>query len=119
MRDRDEVALSLIGTECKYACEGEPDFEKRVKKAMKPVAQGHWMFPDDDISFRGAIAGVLMATDTTEEEKARISHTLKGMRSLAALMNGVPVDLERLADDQKSMEPIPLVKWWNEVKEAA
>lgn len=114
----DDTALALIGTECKAACAGEKDFETRVKKAMKPVKDGHWMFPDDDISFRGAIAGVLMAEETTQEEKDRIAHTLNGLRSLAALISGVPVDMDAMVEEQSKMEPVPLVKWWHEVKAA-
>jgi len=63
-----EVGLNIIATECKSACAGEPDFEKRIQKAMATVAKGHWMFcndHEDDLRFRGALGGVLLAPETT------------------------------------------------------
>jgi len=50
----NDVALSLIGTECKSACAGEPDFEQRVRKAMAVVANGHWMYCADLTASQGS-----------------------------------------------------------------
>lgn len=113
-----DVGLSIIGTECKEACKGEPDLEKRIRKAMKVVAKGHWLFSDDDLLLRGALAGVLLAPETTEEEKTRLTKTLEGLRALSAMMSGVPVDLDAIAEQQKIYEPVPLAKWWHEEKAA-
>ena len=115
----NDAGLSLIATECKSACAGEPDLEKRILKAMRPVASGHWMFPsDDDLCFRGAIGGVLLAAETTEEEKARILATLKSLRTVSAMMNGVPVDTDAaFRDMEDGPKQVPLVKLWHEAKE--
>lgn len=114
-----DVGLFIISTECKAACEGEPDLEKRIRKSMAAVAKGHWMFcsdHEDDLRFRGAIGGVLLAPETTQEENDRITDTLKQLRSMSALLQGVPVDTETMLQEQKDHPPLPLIKWWHEAK---
>ncbi len=113
----NDAMLSIVATECRIACEGEPDFIERIRKAMKPVADGHWMVTDDDTCFRGAIGGVLLAEETTDEEKERISFTLGQIRAIGALQSGVPVDLERMTENPENIELIPLIKLWHEAKE--
>lgn len=113
----DEAGLSIIAAECARDCEGESDFLERIRKAMKPVANGHWMYVnDEDLCFRGAIGGVLLAEETTEEERRRIIFTLKQLRSLGAMMSGVPVDIGAVASNPEEIEPVPLVKLWDEAK---
>lgn len=114
----DKAALAIIGSECKSACEGESDFETRIRKAMKVVAKGHWMYSGDDLLLRGALAGVMLASETTEEEKEDIKHTLEGLRTLNAMLSGVPVDLEAFVEKQEERKNVPLIKWWNEAKAA-
>lgn len=117
----NNVGLSIIGAECKSACEGESDFERRIKKAMSVVANGHWMFCGDheeDLRFRGAIAGVLQCPETTDEEKKRIIETISSLRTLGALMAGIPVDMEAMAERMEEHPSLPLVKWWHEAKAA-
>lgn len=116
----DNVGLSLIATECRSACAGEPDLERRIRKAMDEVAGGHWMFPtDDDLCFRGAVGGVMLSPETTDEEKDRIRATLDQMRGMAAMMQGVPVDTEALLKQMEGgPKPVPLVKIWYEAKAA-
>lgn len=117
----DTMELQLVAAECKSACAGEPDLEKRIKKAMAVVKDGHWMFPGEryaDLRFRGALAAVMLAEETTEDEKARVSNSLKQLRSLSALLNGIPVDTEAMLKEQEENPPLPLMTWWHEVKPA-
>lgn len=117
----NEAGLSIIASECQSACQGEPDLEKRIQKAMSAVAKGHWMFcgdHEDDLRFRGALGSVLLSPETTPEEKERITDTLKQLRSLSALMQGVPVDTEMMLKEQEDHPPLPLIKWWHEAKAA-
>ena len=89
---------------------------ERIKKAMRPVANGHWMVTDDDLCFRGALAAVFMDPLTTDEDRQRMEFTLTQMRSLGALMSGVPVDVGRVLDNPDEIDRVPLVKFWNEAK---
>lgn len=118
MARNESVGLALIAHDCKSACAGEPNLEKRIRKAMKEVAKGHWMFPhDDDLCFRGALGGVLLAEETTQEEKDRITASLQSVRAMSAILSGVPVDAGRLLDQMKDgPELLPLLPMWNEAK---
>ena len=113
-----DTGLAIIATECKMACEGEPNLLKRLEKAMNEVANGHWMFPsDDDLCFRGAVGGVLMAEETTDEEKEQLEFSLKQLRNVGAMLSGVPIDMDRLIEDnEKGPEVLPLVKMWHKAQ---
>ena len=115
----DTVGLSIISTECKSACADEPDLEKRIRKSMAVVANGHWMFCGDhqeDLRLRGALAGVILSPETTEEEKECITRSLKPLRALNALMSGIPVDTEAVLEELGETPILPLMKWWHEAK---
>jgi hypothetical protein len=112
----NNALLSLIAAECKEPCANEPDLLKRIKKAMVPVANGHWMVTDEDMCIRGALAAVLLDPETTEDDKQRITLTLEQMRSISAMISGVPVDIERVLDNPDGVETVPLVKLWHEAK---
>lgn len=117
----DHVGLSIVATECSSACANEPDFEQRVRKAMAVVAKGHWMLYRDDQEqdrFKGALAAVLLAPETTQAEKDRIGSTVRQMGAMSAMITGVPVDLEAVTNDIEANPPYPLRKWWVEAKEA-
>lgn len=118
----NDAVLHIIASECCRACEGEQDFEARCRKAMKVVVEGHWMLggnskADEDLCFRGAVGGVLLSKETTDEEKEKITHTLKQLRALSSLLSGLPMDLERMAREQEESPPLPLMKWWHETKD--
>ena len=85
---------------------------------MKPVANGHWMVTDDDLCFRGAMAAVLLDPKTTEDDKRRITFTLEQVRSIGAMMSGVPVNVEQALANPEKIEPVPLIKLWQEAKAA-
>lgn len=110
--------FQIVALECSHACAGEPDLEKRFRKSMA-AAKDHWMAPGDQDQFKGAIGGVLLAKETTDDEKNRINATVRALQAINAMINGVPVDLEAMvARQQEGPEPLPLAKWWHEVKAA-
>ena len=114
-----DVLLSLIAAECKTACANEPDVTERLKKSMRKVASGHWMGGNEDVWLRGAIGGVLLSDETTDDDAARIKQSLEEMRALSAMLSGVPVDMEGLSaliDRRDDTEPLQLMKIWDDVK---
>lgn len=115
---KESAILSIIAAECGAACKDEPDLIKRIKKAMAPVANGHWMSLDEDTNIRGAIAAVLLSPETTEDDKKRIEFTFSQIRALAALTSGVPVNMAAVAANPEEIKPISLVSLWHEVKAA-
>ena len=115
----DEVMIGIMVTECKDI--NEPDLAERVKACMKRT-YGHWMATDEDTQFRGAVAAAMVLSETPDQE--RIKASLKPLQALAAMISGVPVDLDRLLQEQEQAkeageELIPLRKLWDEVKAEA
>jgi hypothetical protein len=109
----------LVAQTIQSDCANEPDLEQRCRKAMKAAAN-HWMVTEDQQQFKGAIGAVLLAKETTEEEKARINATVRSLAAFNAMVSGVPVDLDAMIKNaDEGPAPIPLVKWWHEVKDAA
>lgn len=111
--------LSIVASDCKDACANEPDLEARIRKAMKPVAETHWMFAGsthEETRFKGALAAVLLDPSTTDEDKWRIEKSMKAAATLGAVLNGVPVDLEQALEDQKDC--LPLLRMWQDAKVA-
>ena len=113
-----DAMLSIVAAECRGPCANEPDLLERIKKAMQPVANGHWMVMDDDLCLRGALAAVLLDPETTEDDRLRITFTLEQIRSLGALISGVPVNVEQALANPDEIEPVPLIKLWQEAKAA-
>lgn len=116
------VEVMIMANECGAACALEPDFEQRCRKAMRPVIDGFWMLHgngprEQDLCFRGAIAGVLLDPMTTEEEKLQIQNTLQQLRSLSGLLNGLPMDVDAMLREQEKNPPLPLMAWWHEERE--
>jgi hypothetical protein len=70
-----------------------------------------WMVLDEDTQFKGAVVAVYTAS-TDEAEKERIKEALDSLRDLAALLSGVPVDVERVKVPDN---PLPLRNLWLEV----
>jgi hypothetical protein len=64
------------------------------------------------------IAVVTLITILEGEEKERILHEFKMLKSLGAAIDGVPVDLASLSEESERMrfEPVGLIKIWNETK---
>ncbi len=112
----DELTVAIVATECAVACAEEPDLIERIKKAMRPVVHEHWSTTDEDARFRGAVAAAYADPLTTEEDKQRITFTLKKMQALNAMLSGVQIDIDALTAGLDEIEPIPLVSLWKDAK---
>lgn len=112
MADELSVAVAII----RRVCEGEPDLIERIRKAMAE-AKDYWMSTNDDLRFRAAVGAALVETKD-EGEKDRIVRSVQALRDLSAMISGVPVDFERVAERMSEFEPLPLVKMWHEAKAA-
>ena len=100
-----------MACEAREAGKGIDDLEERAKACMK-AAHNHWMATDETEQFNGAVAGLSFLSN--EEEKERINESIQISNAFGAAMSGVPVDFTEIA--KAEVEPIPLMKWWNEVK---
>jgi len=110
-----DTMLALVAAEGRGAVRAEDSLEDRCRAAMK-ACHRHWMVTDEDMQFRGAIAAVYESASADERE--RIEHELESLRDLSALLSGVPVAIEALAERAPS-DPIGLRRMWMEQTTAA
>lgn len=88
---------------------------ERLQFAMRYVREHSdslfWMTgrATDDTKFRTALAGVMLAGN--DEDRDAIEHSMKPLKMLSAMMQGIPVDIARLED---YADAIPLMKMWHE-----
>jgi len=102
--------LALVIAGATPVINSEDSLEDRCRAAMKACYR-HWMVTDEDTQFKGAVAAVYAATDDPDE-KDRIEVELNSLRDLAALLPGVPVDIDSIHSPE---HPIGLRKMWLEV----
>lgn len=109
---------NLIGiavTEAKIALEKHADdtLEDQFRAAARSTFR-HWMVTDEQQQFMAACEALYAVASA--EDKERIKSELESLRDLAALLSGVPVDLERMSERQEDApEPIGLRGLWIEV----
>jgi len=102
--------LAIGAAECKGAAERETTLEGRLTAAFR-VAKDLWMTTDENEQFQSAVAAVHMLS--SDEDKQRIESEMLQLRTLSALLSGVPVDLDAI---KKSENPIGLMKLWKAIK---
>ncbi len=86
--------------------------EERLRISMKEMLN-HWCVTEEDKQFRSAIGAVML--EASEGEKERLKKELQALRNLSALVDGVPLDFERI---EKIENPLQLTRIWQEVKGA-
>lgn len=108
------AAVAIAATEAREAVkrlpEGSP-IDDRFRVAMK-VTYRHWMATNEEDQFLAACEAVY--STATEEEQERIKAEVQSLRDLSAMMEGVPVNFEELAE-RVPVDPIGLRKLWHEV----
>lgn len=115
MSKMDFVQLQIAAQSVLVPAEGT--VEDKLRAAMEYVINHprdvFWMStgPDDDMKFRAAVAAVLIKGNITAEEKRLVERSLNVLQSVAAMLNGVPVNIEAL--DMEGV--IPLMKIYREV----
>jgi hypothetical protein len=117
--DKVKVEMALAISEARSACKGEPDILERVRKAMT-VCHDHWMCTLEVDQFNSALAAAMLES-MDEKERDRIARSGRAFNSVnnafAAMVSGVPVDLEAVAKQAELGDDIIQVhKLWNETK---
>jgi hypothetical protein len=121
MKSMHETAALIIETECRDKLKGLTTAEDMLKVAFK-TAHNHWMFPDEQDQFKGALGAVLI-TLKSGPEYDRLSESVRRLGKLSAMLNalqqGVPVDMEAMLKEQEEwpkVDIIPLNNLWCDVK---
>ncbi len=107
----NDAVFMIVITEAKEKAKNKKTLEEKLIAAMN-ATKDHWMLTDEDGRFRAAVGAVLLLSD--EEDKKRIESEIKQIRTVVAMLNGVPIDIERL---EELKNPIGLMKMWHEIKE--
>lgn len=117
----NDLELLIPGSSIRDAIHRDEPLTERLLFAMRYVRKHKddlfWMVvnADEDLMMRAAIAGVLLAGN--EQDKDIITRSLKPLKALAAMLSGVPVDIER-ALAEAGDDVIPLAKLWHESEQA-
>lgn len=105
--------MAIAVHEARDACKGEPDILERVRKAMR-ACRDHWMVTNEGQQLNSALAAAMLESD--EAEKDRIGRSGKNFNRansvLAALVAGVPVDLEQMAAEKQDDDLLPIADLW-------
>lgn len=117
----NDLEIYIPGSSIRDAIPMDKPLTERLLFAMRYVREHKddlfWMVvkADDDLMMRAAIAAVLMAGN--EQDKDIITRSLKPLKALAAMLSGVPVDIERVLAEAGG-NIIPLAKLWHESEQA-
>lgn len=107
------ISLNIACSQIKAHVPADKTLTERLLFAMRHARTSDLFFMEghvtDDDRFRAALGGVLLAG--SEEDRDLITRSLKPLRALSALMDGVPVDFRAFEIDD---DIIPLRKLWRE-----
>lgn len=105
--------VMIAATDATSAGKDIEDFEEMSRACMKAVAN-HWLVTDDDQRFMGACFAIYTLAD--DEMQERVHYTMNMLKELSAAMRFERTfNLDELITS--NIEPLPLIKWWKEVKE--
>lgn len=113
--EREMLELQLAVAPVRAAIPADKTLTERLQFAMRYVRDHErdlfWMSArtTDDTKFRTALAAVMLAG--SEEDKSVIERSMKPMRMLSAVMQGIPVDFGDIPADE---DLLPLIKLWHE-----
>lgn len=116
MRGGMSGGMVIAVHEARDACKGEPDLVKRIEKAMR-ACRNHWIETNEDAQFKSALAAAMLESD--EADKDRITRSMDQLRKVSAVIGalqaGVPVDLEKMAEDKPAEDILPLSRMWHDL----
>lgn len=115
----DEVRQELEENEMESATNCRHQLFENIKLAMN-VAKNHWLVTDQNIQFRGAIAGTMLFYGAESEEFKRLEWETQQLKIfgniIEASQKGFSIAPEAIEIDNK-FTPIGLLKFWREIKD--
>lgn len=107
----NSVLIAAVEAESAARDAGNAPLEDRARAAMR-ATRGHWLATREDDQFLAACEG--LARVCSPEEVERIAAELRAQQALAAILSGVPVDLDAAVAQREEHEPIGLMLLWRE-----
>lgn len=87
--------------------------EEIILEAMR-AARKNWMTTNENELFGAAM--ILAYSKLSDADKPRLKASLDGLKALSAMVSGVPVDIEAVIAAQEGIDPLPIIKLWQESK---
>lgn len=114
----NNTVLSIAATVARSAVERtEGGLEEKGRAAMKEMRE-FWMDVDDDLRFRGAVAGLMISYPVGSDERLRIESTLRAIQKFNAIITaaqaGLTVNATDMEAEEGDLDPVPLMAWWHE-----
>jgi hypothetical protein len=103
--------IALVAHSSRQKAKGATTLDDIITRCFEG-AKDHWMATQSEDQFQGAVCAIYELA--SEEDKPRIKEELHLIRSLSALLTGIPVDLGQVPTIEN---PIGLMKRWNEIRE--
>lgn len=114
MSDTIVAVVRVEATVALGRLDSETSLSDRLRAAFEAV-RNHWLAPSDEVKFQAAMEAVYLLA--SEEEKARMEAEARRGRALNALLSGVPVDIEAVAEADEGLEPVRAMRIYREVME--
>lgn len=102
--------MLLVAASAKAAAEKATTLDERIELAMKSAIH-HFMVRDEPTQFAGAQIAIWELSDL--ETRSRIETEARGLRALSAIIEGVPVDIEKV---EVPTNPIGLLGRWRTIR---
>lgn len=118
MRSAEDTALIIAASSIFDVLPRGETLDNRLLFAMRYVrthkADLLWMVgrPGENLMMRSAIGAVIMTAKP--DEVTKIENSLKIMKSLDALLSGVPVDVDALNAQMDAHDTVPIIRLWHE-----
>lgn len=91
--------------------------DDRLRAAFRSAWKDFGLTTNDDVLMRVGIGAVMIQAEDAgrDDEVDRLKRSMDALRSLAAMLSGVPVDLEAMSK-QASDDLVPLMPLYKEAK---
>lgn len=107
-----EHLVAIVAALAKSAAAQHEDFEARALAAFR-AARGNGLVTDEEIQFQGGLAAIARSymDEGNDEMIERIKEEVQGLKTLRAMMSGVPVDISRVP--KREHDPLGLMNLWH------
>ena len=109
----------IVAQIAQSSIDAEAPLKDMLKQALKGAIE-NGLTTDENTNYRGALAAVLVALvkNDRHEDKEKLEKELEAIKSMNALLSGVPVDISTMMERAggEDFEAIGIMKLWDEVK---
>lgn len=111
----NEKLIMIVASMVKSAGAECEDFESRATAIFRR-ARINGLVTDEETQLQGGILAIMsLYTDEDNDEMIeRINQEMQALKTLEAMLSGVPIDADCLIERELEREPLALMKLWHE-----